>query len=461
MHDRSASVSADPTAVDLVVRDRTRVWHPYASTIDPGPLYAVNSASGTRLTLSDGRSTYDVVDGMSSWWCAIHGYRNPVLDEALLAQAGRFSHVMFGGLTHEPAVALAEALVEMAPAGLNRVFLADSGSVAMEVGLKLARQLALTRSARGAAADTGSARTKIAALRGGYHGDTLGAMSVCDPEGGMHAAFADSIPAQLFLPRPPSFTTAPDDPEMVEWAVQARELVHGHRDVLAAIVVEPILQGAGGMWSWAPAALSVLRELADEYELLLIADEIATGFGRTGRLFACEWAQVVPDVLVVGKALTGGYLTQAAVLARDEIAAEIGRGPFGALMHGPTFMGNPLASAVSLASLGLLADGAWEPLVGQAAHVLSRELAPLAESAGEPGSPVGDVRVLGATAAIELTVPLDMPLALRTAVENGVWLRPFRNLVYAMPPYVADESDLVTIAHGMRAVVEALAGRTS
>ncbi|GAB79274.1 adenosylmethionine-8-amino-7-oxononanoate aminotransferase apoenzyme [Austwickia chelonae] len=469
MHDRSASVSADPTAVDLVLRDRTRVWHPYASTVDPGPLYVVNAASGTRLTLSDGRTTYDVVDGMSSWWCAIHGYRNPVLDEALAAQAARFSHVMFGGLTHEPAVALAEALVSMAPPGLGRVFLADSGSVAMEVALKLARQLALTRAAgrtsatgpSGHSGSEGAARTKVAALRGGYHGDTLGAMSVCDPDGGMHAAFADSIPAQLFLPRPPSFTTPADDPEMVEWAVRARELIHGHRDVLAAIVVEPILQGAGGMWSWAPAALSVLRELADEYELLLIADEIATGFGRTGRLFACEWAQVVPDVLVVGKALTGGYMTQAAVLARDEIAAEIGRGPFGALMHGPTFMGNPLASAVSLASLGLLADGAWEPLVGRAAHVLSRELAPLAESAGTPGSPVGDVRVLGATAAIELTVPLDMPLALRTAVEHGVWLRPFRNLVYAMPPYVADESDLVTIAHGMRAVVGALAGRAS
>lgn len=450
------------SATALLAQDQAHVWHPYASTVDPGPRYVVRSAAGTRLLLQDENATYDVVDGMASWWCAIHGYRHPVLDAALTAQAGQFSHVMFGGLTHEPAVALATTLAGMAPEGLDRVFLADSGSVAMEVALKLARQLQLTRSARrgSSPAGAGTARTRVAALRGGYHGDTLGAMSVCDPDGGMHAAFADSIPAQVFLPRPPAF--AADTAAVAQWADQARQIVHDHRDVLAAIVVEPVLQGAGGMWSWAPAALRELRTIADDYELLLVADEIATGFGRTGTFFACERAETVPDILVVGKALTGGYLTQAAVIARDSLATEIGHGPFGALMHGPTFMGNPLASAVSLASLGLLADGAWRADVARVEEVLTRQLAPLAALAGVPGSGVADVRVLGATAAValdvEVTGPLDMAEATRAGLRHGVWLRPFRNLVYAMPPYIADEDDLAIIGGGIRAAVETLTG---
>ncbi|GAA1395497.1 adenosylmethionine--8-amino-7-oxononanoate transaminase [Luteococcus peritonei] len=426
----------------LLEADRRHLWHPYASTAEPGPLRCVTEAHGTRLVLDDGTGPVEVVDAMASWWCQVHGYRNPVLDRALHEQVDRFSHVMFGGLTHAGAVGLAERLVAMTPDPLQRVFLADSGSVAMEVALKLARQYQVAR-----AGGRPTRRMRCAALRGAYHGDTWGVMALCDPEGGMHAMYAGAVEQHLFLPRPPGF--AADEAQLQSWAEQARALVHAHRDELAAIVVEPVLQGAGGMWPWAPAALRELRALADTYELLLVADEIATGLGRTGRLWACDWAEVVPDVLVLGKAMTGGYCTQAAVVATEQVARTVSQG-CGALMHGPTFMANPLACAVSSASLDLLADG-WQHQVPALEQGLRSGLAGLQDHRG-----VTDVRVLGGTAAVELTRPVDLPLATRVAIEHGVWLRPFRNLVYAMPPYVCTAEDLATITGAMRAVVDAL-----
>ena len=406
-------------------------------------MLAVTAADGARLQLHDGEHRYEVIDGMASWWCQIHGYRNPVLDEAVSRQSSQFSHVMFGGLTHQAAVDAVKALVDLAPEPLDRVFLADSGSVGVEVSLKLARQVQIARTAARGGTLT---RTRIAALRGAYHGDTLGAMSVCDPVGGMHAMFSDSIPQQLFLPRPPSFDA--DDDAVETWCDQANEIIDAHRDELAGIIVEPILQGAGGMWPWSPACLKHLRQRADALDHVLIADEVATGFGRTGKLFACEWADIVPDIMVVGKSMTGGYMTQSAVLCSDELATEVSRGPGGSLMHGPTFMGNPLASAVTAASLGIVAQGGWQDDVARINEVMSRELTPLRDLDG-----VIDVRVFGAIAAVQVDSPIVMRRATRTAVENRVWLRPFRDLVYAMPPYICTEDDLVVMAAGMRAVV--------
>ena len=406
-------------------------------------MLAVTAADGARLQLHDGEHRYEVIDGMASWWCQIHGYRNPVLDEAVSRQSSQFSHVMFGGLTHQAAVDAVKALVDLAPEPLERVFLADSGSVGVEVSLKLARQVQIARTAARGGTLT---RTRIAALRGAYHGDTLGAMSVCDPVGGMHAMFSDSIPQQLFLPRPPSFDADVDAVET--WCDQTDEIVAARRDELAGIIVVPILQGAGGMWPWSPACLKHLRQRADDLDLVLIADEVATGFGRTGKLFACEWADIVPDIMVVGKSMTGGYMTQSAVLCSDELATEVSRGPGGSLMHGPTFMGNPLASAVTAASLGIVAQGGWQDDVARINEVMSRELTPLRDLDG-----VTDVRVFGAIAAVQVDSPIAMRRATRTAVENQVWLRPFRDLVYAMPPYICTEDDLVGMAAGMRAVV--------
>ncbi len=435
-----------PDAAGLLARDRAHVWHPYAAVPDSGPLSAVTDAQGVRLRLADeaGRERW-VIDAMSSWWCMIHGYRNPVLDEALHRQVDQFSHVMFGGLTHEGAVDLAETLLALAPDGMSRVFLADSGSVAVEVALKMARQYQISRAHRVGSRLT---RTRIAALRGGYHGDTLGAMSVCDPVTGMHAHFADSMPHELFLPRPPRMG-APRE-ELERWAEEARGLLHAHRDVLAGVIVEPVLQGAGGMWTYDPAALTLLREETRALDLVLIADEIATGFGRTGRLFGCDWAEVVPDIITVGKSMTGGYLTQSAVLTGEDLAREISSGPQGALMHGPTFMANPLACAVSRASLGLIGTGRWQPAVTRIEAGLAAGTARLAES-----PIVADVRVLGATAAVELTRPVDLRVATRAALDAGVWLRPFGRTVYAMPPYVTSREDIATICAALGAVVSA------
>jgi adenosylmethionine---8-amino-7-oxononanoate aminotransferase len=376
---------------------------------------------------------------MSSWWCAIHGYRHPALDGAISEQLGRMAHVMFGGLTHEPGVRLAERLVELTPKGLDQVFFADSGSVSVEVAIKLCLQY---QRARGQ-----SARTRLLTIRGGYHGDTFGAMAVCDPVGGMHRLFTGVLAEHVFAERPPDgFDAGLDE----RWAAGVRELVAAHSDELAAIVVEPVVQGAGGMRFHSPACVRLLRELCDEYGLLLVLDEIATGFGRTGTLFACEHAGVAPDVICVGKALTGGYLTLAAMLCKREVAEAVSGGEGAGLMHGPTFMANPLACAVALASLELLADGAWRERVGEIERGLRDGLQPARELPG-----VADVRVLGAIGVVQLECAVDVIAATEAAVEHGVWLRPFRDLIYTMPPYPIDEDDLARVTAAIVAAASA------
>jgi adenosylmethionine-8-amino-7-oxononanoate aminotransferase len=420
----------------LLALDGERLWHPYgALPAVPAPLPVV-SAEGVRLRLADGR---ELIDGMASWWCAIHGYRHPALDAAVADQLGRMAHVMFGGLTHAPAVLLAERLTELAPAGLERVFLADSGSVAVEVAIKLAIQYQRAVGAR--------ERTRLLTIRGGYHGDTTGAMAVCDPVGGMHGLFAGVLMSQVFAERPPDGFERPLDDG---WAADVRALAARHADELAGVILEPVVQGAGGMRFHSPACVALLREVCDEHGLLLILDEIATGFGRTGAMFACEHAGVTPDVMCVGKALTGGYMTLAATLCTGAVAEAVCAGEGGGLMHGPTFMANPLACAVALASLRLLEDGSWRPRVGEIEAGLRAGLAP---ARALPG--VSDVRVLGAIGVIELERQVDVGAATDAAVELGVWLRPFRNLVYAMPPYVIGTGDLEHVTDGMLAAVTA------
>jgi adenosylmethionine-8-amino-7-oxononanoate aminotransferase len=426
------------------------VWHPYAPLDGPEP-YAVRSASGVSLELSaaDGE-VFTATDAMASWWCAIHGYRHPHLDAAAHAQIDRFSHVMFGGLTHEPAVALAERLTAIAPGPMAHVFFADSGSVSVEVALKLALQFQ--------AAVGRPERQRFLTVRGGYHGDTFAAMSVCDPVDGMHSAFPGVLARQVFAPRPPAarlVTTATgeehwetDELAREVWTEEVRALAHGHEGELAAIVVEPVLQGAGGMHVYDPGCLRVLREVADEHGLLLLIDEIATGFGRTGRLFASEWADVTPDIMCVGKALTGGYLTLAAVLATARVGEAITSSSYRALLHGPTFMANPLACAVANASLELV-EGGWKDDVPRIARLLDEHLAPARRLPG-----VREVRTLGAVGVVQLDGPVDVPRVTRAALRRGVWVRPFRDLVYTMPPYVCSDDDVRRIAAGIVGAVE-------
>lgn len=374
---------------------------------------------------------------MSSWWCAIHGYRHPRLDAAVREQLGRMAHVMFGGLTHEPAVRLAERLVEIAPPGLERVFFADSGSVSVEVAIKMALQYQH--------ASGGPERKRLFTVRGGYHGDTFGAMAVCDPVGGMHSLFRGVLPEHVFAERPPDGFAAGLD---AGWAEHVGELIARHAHELAAVIVEPVVQGAGGMRFHPPACVALLRGLCDEHGVLLIADEIATGFGRTGAMFACEHAGVAPDVMCVGKALTGGYMTLAATLCTPAVAETICAGEGGALMHGPTFMANPLACAVALASLDLLAEGTWREDVARIERGLREGLAPARELPG-----VADVRVLGAIGVVQMEREVDVARATAAAIEHGVWLRPFRDLVYTMPPYAVGEDDLERIAGAVVAAV--------
>lgn len=414
----------------LLALDRERVWHPYGALPAPLAPLPVVSAEGVRLRLADGR---ELIDGMASWWCAIHGYRQPALDQAVREQLGRMAHVMFGGLTHEPAVRLAGRLTELAPPGLERVFLADSGSVAVEVAIKLCLQYQRARGHPG--------RTRLLTVRGGYHGDTMGAMAVCDPVGGMHSLFAGILPEHVFAERPPDgFHAGMDE----RWAQHVSELVADHADELAAVIVEPVVQGAGGMRFHAPECVALLRRVCDEHGLLLVLDEIATGFGRTGAMFACEHAGVTPDVMCVGKALTGGYLTLAAMLCTGAVAEAVSAGAAGGLMHGPTFMGNPLACAVALVSLELLDDGAWRGQVQAIEAGLREGLAPARVLPG-----VRDVRVLGAIGVVELDHDVDVAAATAAAVARGVWLRPFRRLIYAMPPYVIDAEDLLSVGAAM------------
>jgi adenosylmethionine-8-amino-7-oxononanoate aminotransferase len=390
----------------------------------------VESASGTRIRLHDGR---ELVDAMSSWWAAIHGYRHPVLDEAVRDQLGRMSHVMFGGLTHEPAIRLAATLVELTPQPLRHVFLCDSGSVSVEVAVKMCLQYWRSRGRPG--------KRRLATWRGGYHGDTFHPMSVCDPDGGMHHLWTDVLPRQVFADAPPAGFDAAVEASYVDHLAAA---IERHADQLAAVIVEPVVQGAGGMTFHNPGYLRALRELTRAHDVLLVFDEIASGFGRTGAFFAAEHAGVSPDVMCLGKALTGGYLSMAATLCTAEVASGIRAGAVPVLAHGPTFMGNPLASAVANASIGLLRRRDW---AGEVKRIEAGLRDGLADLAGRPG--VADVRVLGAIGVVQLDHPVDVVAATRAAVGAGVWLRPFRDLVYAMPPYVATEVDVTQITKAM------------
>ncbi|GAA1584493.1 adenosylmethionine--8-amino-7-oxononanoate transaminase [Kribbella karoonensis] len=424
-------------------RDAELLWHPYSSLSAPSPVRLVRGASGVRLRLDDGAGgSVEAIDAMASWWCMIHGYRNPVLDAALKAQVDEFSHVMFGGLTHEPAIRLAERLVEITPDPLRHVFFCDSGSVSVEVAIKLALQYQVARGNIG--------RTRMLTVRGGYHGDTFAPMSVCDPVNGMHSLFTGALQNQVFGPQPPAgFERADDDPELQAWADAMAALAAAHSDEVAAIIVEPVLQGAGGMYPYSPACLRVLRELADRHGFLLIFDEIATGFGRTGTLFASEHAGVDPDILCVGKALTGGYLTLAAMLCTPDVARTVSDGPGGALMHGPTFMANPLACAVALASLDLLFSQDWATRVARISVGLESGL-----SRAWDLPAVKDVRVIGAVGVVQLGGPVDLPRMTEAALKRGVWVRPFRDLVYTMPPYVCTDDEIATIAAAITGAVE-------
>ncbi|WP_326596665.1 adenosylmethionine--8-amino-7-oxononanoate transaminase [Streptomyces brevispora] len=419
---------------DLRALDRAHVWHPYGPMPGRQEPLVVESASGVRLRLAEpAHGQNELVDGMSSWWSAVHGYNHPVLNEAARGQLDRMSHVMFGGLTHEPAVRLAARLVEITPEPLQHVFLADSGSVSVEVAVKMCLQY--WRSAGR------PAKQRLLTWRGGYHGDTWQPMSVCDPEGGMHELWSGALPQQVFADEPPAgFGMEPD----AAYAGHLRELIAHHADELAAVIVEPVVQGAGGMRFHSPGYLRVLREACDAHGVLLVFDEIATGFGRTGKLFAAEHAGVSPDVMCVGKALTGGYLTMAATLCTTAVAEGISRGEVPVLAHGPTFMGNPLASAVACASVDLLLGQDWEQEIKRIEAGLRDGLA---AASGLPG--VRDVRVLGAIGVVQLDHEVDMAAATRAAVREGVWLRPFRDLVYTMPPYVTGDDDVARICRAV------------
>jgi adenosylmethionine-8-amino-7-oxononanoate aminotransferase len=419
--------------MDLVERDRRRVWHPYAPPVT-SPLFEVVEAEGVRLRLADGR---ELIDGMSSWWACIHGYRHPHIESALKAQLERMPHVMFGGLTHEPAVSLCERLADLAPAGLERVFLSDSGSVAVEVAIKLAFQywLSLAR----------PEKQRLLTVRGGYHGDTFATMAVCDPVNGMHDFFSDVLPSHYFAERPACRFEAPcEDRHLADLS----DKLAAHRDQIAAVILEPVVQGAGGMWFYAPDYLRRLRALCDEHDVPLIFDEIATGFGRTGELFGATHAGVSPDIMCLGKAMTGGTLSLAATLANGRIVEAIASGEPGALMHGPTFMGNPLACAAAGASLDLLEREPWQARVRAIAASLRAGLEPCRALPG-----VADVRVLGAIGVVELEQPVDMAVVQPAFVERGVWIRPFGQLVYTMPPFVTGEAELEKIAAAITEVV--------
>jgi len=423
------------TSDELLAYDRQHIWHPYSSISTPLPMYAVESVSGVRIRLSDGR---ELIDGMASWWSVIHGYNHPVLNAALQKQAGKLSHVMFGGFTHEPAVNLAKTLVEITPAPLDLVFFADSGSVAVEVAMKMAIQY-FHASGR-------PEKKRFLTIRSGYHGDVFHSMSVCDPVTGMHQIFKGILPEYHFANRPECrFHDEWDEKDVSSF----EELIEKHHASLCSVILEPIVQGAGGMHFYHQKYLQKVRKLCDHFDVLLIADEIATGFGRSGKLFACEHADISPDLLCLGKALTGGYMTLAAVLATKEIGQVISNADPGVFMHGPTFMANPLACAVADASVNLLLESNWKGRIAQLEQGLRIGLAPCKEFSG-----VTDVRVLGGIGVVEMKSPVNMEHIQPAFVDKGVWVRPFGHLVYVMPPYCMEKGDLTVLTNVICEVLE-------
>lgn len=414
------------TSEEIYAIDRAHIWHPYASFASDTPLFTVRSAKGVEITLTDGRT---LIDGMASWWSAIHGYNHPAMNQAATDQLGKMSHVMFGGLTHEPAARLAKTLVNITPDGLDRVFFSDSGSVAVEVALKMAIQYWSSQGQH--------KKNRLLTLKRGYHGDTFGAMSVCDPETGMHQLFSGTIRENIFCEAPECAFDAPWEEAFIE---DFSEKLHNHADEIAAVILEPIVQGTGGMRFYSPIYLKKVRALCDQYGVLLIADEIATGFGRTGKLFACEHADISPDILCVGKALTGGYLSLAATLCTQHVSDTICAGGAGVFMHGPTFMANPLACAIAQKSIDLLFTNDWQAQVVRVGKALRRGLHDC-----QSLDSVEDVRVIGAIGVVEMKNNVDVNTLQPQFVEQGIWLRPFGKLVYMMPPYISSDKDINTL----------------